>query len=322
MPKHSVHYSLATALEAVRADKDSVVEMDRWAEIGDSGASELAGTLRKNENLEILILGSQNIGPLGAQAIGEAMHRHMKLKELHLHNNKLGYEGVEKLAHELAKPLSKSSSKPGNKILQVLVLRKNEIGPHCSGLCGMCRFSPQFPIALLDLTSLQLIDMNNNELVYLPLEIANMPKLIGLDLRNNSIDNIPDQVMVTARSGHQSGFLILKEWMLAEIQRLDDPDNATSVLAGDPLAALAALSPLGSPQGRRGNKNESPWPDNFGFSSIAESPLRSVQVSPVRGGKDTRRRKDKNLDTFAKKGSQAAHTSGAIGVFPSISEDR
>jgi hypothetical protein len=31
-------------------------------------------------------------------------------------------------------------------------------------------------------------------------------------------------------AGHQSGFLILKEWMLAEIQRLDDPDNATSVV--------------------------------------------------------------------------------------------
>ena len=43
--------------------------------------------------------------PTEHQAIGEAMHRHMKLKELHLHNNKLGYEGVEKLAHELAKPL-------------------------------------------------------------------------------------------------------------------------------------------------------------------------------------------------------------------------
>ena len=48
----------------------------------------------------------------------------MKLKELHLHNNKLGYEGVEKLSQELAKPLSKSSSKPGNKILEVLVGRR------------------------------------------------------------------------------------------------------------------------------------------------------------------------------------------------------
>ena len=45
----------------------------------------------------------------------------MKLKELHLHNNKLGYEGVEKLSQELAKPLSKASSKPGNKVLEVLV---------------------------------------------------------------------------------------------------------------------------------------------------------------------------------------------------------
>jgi Ran GTPase-activating protein (RanGAP) involved in mRNA processing and transport len=55
------------------------------------------------------------------QALGDALRKHMKLKELHLHNNKLGYEGVEKLAQELAKPLSKNSSRPGNKILQILV---------------------------------------------------------------------------------------------------------------------------------------------------------------------------------------------------------
>ena len=67
MPKHAVHYSLAAALEALRADKETVLEMDRWAEIGDSGATELAGALRTNEKLEVLILGSQNIGPAGAQ---------------------------------------------------------------------------------------------------------------------------------------------------------------------------------------------------------------------------------------------------------------
>ena len=67
MPKHAVHYSLASALEALRADQEVVLEMDRWAEIGDSGATELAGALRTNEKLEVLILGSQNIGPMGAQ---------------------------------------------------------------------------------------------------------------------------------------------------------------------------------------------------------------------------------------------------------------
>jgi hypothetical protein len=69
MPKHAVHYSLDSALEALRADKETVLEMDRWAEIGDSGATELAGALRTNENLEVLILGSQNIGPAGAQVL-------------------------------------------------------------------------------------------------------------------------------------------------------------------------------------------------------------------------------------------------------------
>jgi Ran GTPase-activating protein (RanGAP) involved in mRNA processing and transport len=61
------------------------------------------------------------VWPSFGQALGEVIRKHMKLKELHLHNNKLGYEGVEKLSQELAKPLSKSSSKPGNKILEVLV---------------------------------------------------------------------------------------------------------------------------------------------------------------------------------------------------------
>jgi hypothetical protein len=193
MPKHEVHYSLAAAIEAVRAGIDQTLEVDRWAEIGDSGATELAVALRGNESLQVLILGSQNIGPAGAQALGDALRKNMKVKELHLHNNKLGYEGVEKLAEELAKPLSKSSSKPGNKVLEVLVLRNNGIGPHCSGLCGICRFSPEFPITLLDL--------NINELVHVPLEVAKMPKLSGLDLRNNDVKNIPQEVMVTARNG-------------------------------------------------------------------------------------------------------------------------
>jgi len=108
MPKHTVQYSLAAAVEAVRQDEEKVVLLDRcgesrlyvvapvftcspsscpspsassstepraearsppsrWAEIGDSGATELATVLRSNENLEVLFLGSQNIGPAGAQ---------------------------------------------------------------------------------------------------------------------------------------------------------------------------------------------------------------------------------------------------------------
>ena len=86
------------------------------------------------------------------------------------------------------------------------VLRKNGIGPHCSGLCGICRFSPEFPISLLELTSLRLIDLNSNELTFLPLDIAKMPKLVGLDVRENTISNIPDQVMVTARAGSADRF--------------------------------------------------------------------------------------------------------------------
>lgn len=38
------------------------------------------------------MLGGQNIGPKGAQALGEALRKNTTLKELHLHNNDLGYE--------------------------------------------------------------------------------------------------------------------------------------------------------------------------------------------------------------------------------------
>lgn len=100
MPKHTVQYALTDAVDAIRSDVEKVVLLDRreqacvrhtrwncllslllpsrakatriprlsrWAEIGDSGATELASALRSNENLEVLILGSQNIGPAGAQ---------------------------------------------------------------------------------------------------------------------------------------------------------------------------------------------------------------------------------------------------------------
>ena len=67
MPKHTVCTTLAAALELVHAGSEKVLELDRWAEIGDSGATELASALRTNETLEVLILGSQNIGPAGAQ---------------------------------------------------------------------------------------------------------------------------------------------------------------------------------------------------------------------------------------------------------------
>ena len=294
MPKHTVAYSLSAALKQLADDREQrVLELDRWAEIGDRGATDIANALRTNEHLEVLILGSQHIGPAGAQALGEALRKHMRLKELHLHNNKLGYAGVAKLAEELALPLSANSSRPGNKILEVLVLRNNAVGPHCPGgsVCTTCRFSPNFPASLLELTSLRLIDLNTNELIFVPHDIAKMPKLIGLDIRKNAIENIPDQVMVTARMGHQSGWLALKEWMLGEIRRLENPDAPTSVLAESPLAT----SPLASIGRGERRKPESP-PDMFAFASTAESPLRGAGAGAK--GKDKTRRTHR--DTFAR----------------------
>lgn len=67
-----------------------------------------------------------------------------RLKELHLPNNKLGYEGVKRLCEELAQPWTRGGNRPGNKSLQILGLKNNGIEPHC-GDCVICRESPLFP---------------------------------------------------------------------------------------------------------------------------------------------------------------------------------
>mmetsp|Transcript_36876 Transcript_36876/g.87150 ORF Transcript_36876/g.87150 Transcript_36876/m.87150 type:complete len:291 (-) Transcript_36876:126-998(-) len=187
------------------------------AQLGDSGATELARVLGKNANLRSLILGGNGIGPEGAKALGAALRVNLGLQELHLHNNALGYEGLENLARELAQPVKEGSSVPGNKSLRVLVLRKNGIGPHC-GNCALCRDSPEFPAALLELTSLVTIDLNGNDIGLLPLGFVQLPKLVALDVRNNPLRNIPQEVFLTARKGHQSGWPGLKEYMLGLLE--------------------------------------------------------------------------------------------------------
>ena len=53
-----------------------LLQVHPHAEMGDQGATQLADSLRQNQLLEVLILGSQKIGPDGAEAIGKALQKH------------------------------------------------------------------------------------------------------------------------------------------------------------------------------------------------------------------------------------------------------
>jgi len=48
---------------------------------------------------------------------------------------------------------------------------------------------------------------------------------VGLDIRNNPIANIPETVFMTARQGHSSGWPILKDHMLKEIEKELNPEE-------------------------------------------------------------------------------------------------
>jgi len=121
-----------------------LLQVHPHAEMGDQGATQLADSLRQNQLLEVLILGSQKIGPDGAEAIGKALQKHQALRELHLHKNNLGYHGVERMARAMAEAWTERSSRPGNKIIKVLVLRHNGIAP-CCGDCALCRGQARQP---------------------------------------------------------------------------------------------------------------------------------------------------------------------------------
>mmetsp|Transcript_35711 Transcript_35711/g.87846 ORF Transcript_35711/g.87846 Transcript_35711/m.87846 type:complete len:226 (-) Transcript_35711:207-884(-) len=218
MVKINVAKSLDEAIELIQAGNDTTIDIHSHAEIGDEGAEKIAECLRETNVVEVLILGGQRISPAGAVLLGAALCQNTILRELHLHNNNLGYEGVKKLALELAQPWTKGGNRPGNKHLQLLGLQNNNIGPHC-GDCGLCRASPGFPIELLDLSSLRIIDLNGNQIQQLPHEFCDMPNLVGLDIRGNPIENIPKEVFMTAKEGHQAGWPVLKEYLHKELDK-------------------------------------------------------------------------------------------------------
>jgi hypothetical protein len=58
-------------------------------------------------------------------------------------------------------------------------------------------------MALLELSSVETLDLNANGMTALPLELPRaLPRLHWLDVRDNPLANVPDRVFLTARKGH------------------------------------------------------------------------------------------------------------------------
>ncbi len=86
--------------------------------IGDHGATGLAGALKKNTSLRELNLFGNNIGDVGAAGLAGALDENSSLTWLDLSANKIGDDGTTALARALQKTTS----------LTVLVLSHNKIG--------------------------------------------------------------------------------------------------------------------------------------------------------------------------------------------------
>ena len=69
--------------------------------IGESGASALAGALKKNSTLKCLLLGSSSIGDLGAIAFADALQTNSALTQLDLGGNGIGALGIEAICKAL-----------------------------------------------------------------------------------------------------------------------------------------------------------------------------------------------------------------------------
>ena len=106
--KFVVVQSCEEAEEAFQKNSDTALEFHSHSLIGDEGCEAIAHSpaLPNNTALRILNLGGQQIGPKGAQILGAALCKNFVLKELHLHNNKLMYEGVELMCRNLTEPIA------------------------------------------------------------------------------------------------------------------------------------------------------------------------------------------------------------------------
>eukprot|EP00960_Hanusia_phi_P035245 751572-Hanusia_phi.AAC.3 len=180
--KHPVCKTFEEAMDVVNSSQHQVLEMHSHCCFTENNLTPLCQGIRTNRNLVVLILGGLGLKGSAGRELGRALRTHPVLQELHLHNNKLGYEGVQLLSEELAS--SKQTNEAPNRELKVLVLRNNDIGRHCISSCNLCRFSPDFPSGLLQVTCLHVIDLNANRIEILPLQLALMPNVrqVGVGL--------------------------------------------------------------------------------------------------------------------------------------------
>ncbi|KAJ1481190.1 hypothetical protein T484DRAFT_1899836, partial [Baffinella frigidus] len=250
------------AVALIREDTLKELSVHPHAELGDAGATKIADVLRQaHRPRSTPQLVRKSIGPDGAEALGVALNRHTRLQELHLHENRLGFFGrlqelhlhknrlgffgVQRMSRVLAEAWSAHSSRPGNKVIRVLVLRDNGIAP-CCGDCALCRGGSDFPLELLELSSLETLDLNNNALQILPLALArSLHKLKWLDIRNNVLDNVPEQVFMTARRGHAEGWPVLKEFLLEELEAYETGEASAGATKQKKKKKKEGESPFG-----------------------------------------------------------------------------
>jgi hypothetical protein len=73
----------------------------RGCEVGDAGATALAGALEQNAALKTLDLAHSNIGTAGAEALAYALETNTALAAIDLRGNPIGSAGMDALAHAL-----------------------------------------------------------------------------------------------------------------------------------------------------------------------------------------------------------------------------
>ena len=109
--------------------------------IGESGASALAGALKKNNTLKCLVLADNSIGDSGALALADALQTNSTLTQLNLSRNGISGSGTEAICKALQ----------SNHVITHLDLRNNTIGDSGAEALAGALQSPATQLSHLDL---------------------------------------------------------------------------------------------------------------------------------------------------------------------------
>ena len=117
--------------------------------IGESGASALAGALKKNSTLKCLLLGPNSIGDLGAIAFADALQTNSALTQLSLGGNGIGALGIEAICKALQ----------FNHVITHLDLCRNTIGDSGAEALAGALQSPATQLSHLDLEGCEITSL-------------------------------------------------------------------------------------------------------------------------------------------------------------------